>query len=88
MARPVAPEPGGSVISDRSRFQLSTDPDLDTQARATLGRAQSGAADAGEVIATAASVHGKDHAAWFAAWRALGDRLAGQADASAAAGHP
>ncbi|WP_069386068.1 alpha/beta hydrolase family protein [Cellulosimicrobium cellulans] len=61
--------------------------DLDYEIRTVLGAAYSGASDVGEVLAAVSGLKGSDHEARFAAWDALGDRLAAQADASAAAGH-
>ncbi len=51
--------------------RFSHDPDLDFEIRTVLGRAFSGAADVGEVLAAVADV-GTDHRAWFRAWDALG----------------
>jgi hypothetical protein len=68
-------------------FTFSGDPDFDFEIRTTIGQAFSGAADIGEVLAAVTSVGGKDHEGWFRAWLDLGDRVAAQADASAAAGH-
>jgi dienelactone hydrolase len=71
---------------DAHGFTFSPDADQDDEIRAVLGGAVSGSADVGEVLAAVAGVRGKDHEAWFAAWRGLGDRVAAQGDASAAAG--
>ena len=59
----------------------------DFTVRSILGKASRGGADAGEVLATVAAVAPGDHAAWFSAWTALGERIAAVARASAAAGH-
>ncbi|MET0433315.1 MAG: dipeptidyl aminopeptidase [Cellulomonas sp.] len=67
--------------------RFSPEADRDEVIRSTLGRAVHGAADVGEVLAAVADVHAKDHDAWFAAWRDLGERVAAQGDASAAEGH-
>lgn len=61
--------------------------DFDYEIRVLLGHSFSGAADVGEVLAAVAGVKDKDHEAWFTAWLALGDRLAGQAADAAAGGH-
>ncbi|WP_431837005.1 hypothetical protein [Cellulomonas sp. Y8] len=66
--------------------RFSPEADRDEVIRSTLGRAVHGAADVGEVLAAVADVHAKDHEAWFAAWRDLGERVAAQGDASAAEG--
>ncbi|MGN7800227.1 alpha/beta hydrolase family protein [Leifsonia sp. 22587] len=68
-------------------FTFSGDPDFDFEIRTTIGQAFSGAADIGEVLAAVQGIRAKDHEGWFAAWRGLGDRIAAQADAAAAAGH-
>lgn len=67
--------------------RFSPEADRDEVVRSTLGRAVHGAADVGEVLAAVAGVPAKDHDAWFAAWRALGDRVAAEGDAAAAGGH-
>lgn len=67
--------------------RFSPEADRDEVIRSTLGRAVHGAADVGEVLAAVAGVPAKDHDAWFAAWRALGDRVAAEGDAAAAGGH-
>ncbi|MDR6972159.1 prolyl oligopeptidase family serine peptidase [Leifsonia shinshuensis] len=68
-------------------FTFSGDPDFDFEIRTTIGQAFSGAADIGEVLAAVQGIRAKDHEGWFAAWRGLGDRIAAEADAAAAAGH-
>lgn len=67
--------------------RFSPEADRDEVIRSALGRAVHGAADVGEVLAAVAGVPAKDHDAWFAAWRDLGDRVAAQGDAAAAGGH-
>src|SRR6187401_3474879 len=59
----------------------------DFSVRALLGKATRGGADIGEVLATIAGVKPKDHAGWFAAWVALGERVAAIAADSAGRGH-
>ncbi|HEV7652600.1 MAG TPA: prolyl oligopeptidase family serine peptidase [Actinophytocola sp.] len=61
--------------------------DRDFTVRAVLGKASRGGADAGEVLSTISTVKPKDRAGWFAAWVALGDRIAGVAASSAKRGH-
>jgi hypothetical protein len=61
--------------------------DWDFTVRGILGKASRGGSDAGEVLATIAAVKPKDRAGWFAAWVALGDRIADVAAASAKRGH-
>lgn len=72
---------------DAHGFSFSPDADQDDEIRVVLGHAVSGAADVGEVLAAVAGVRGKDHEAWFAAWRDLGERLLVQGDVSADADH-
>lgn len=55
--------------------------------RSLLGKASRGGTDAGEVLATIATVEPGDRAAWFAAWTALGTRLTAVAAACAQRGH-
>ncbi len=55
--------------------------------RSILGKSSRGGSDAGEVLATVASVQPGNRTAWFDAWVALGERIAAIAGASAAAGH-
>ncbi|MEU0540195.1 alpha/beta fold hydrolase [Nocardia sp. NPDC005978] len=64
-----------------------SDADFDYTVRILLGRCAYGAADAGEVMATIASVADKDHDHWFHAWNELGVRLREIADSAAAGGH-
>ena len=59
----------------------------DFTVRMLLGKSSRGGADAGEVLATVASVAPGDRAGWFDAWVALGERVAAIAGGSAAAGH-
>ncbi len=61
--------------------------DLDDEIRGVLGAAASGASDVGEVLAAVSGVKGSDHAGWFAAWDALGDRVAAQGEEAEAGGH-
>lgn len=72
---------------DPYRSGFSGSPDLDFEIRTVLGGAYAGAADVGEVLAAVGHVKEKDHEAWFTAWDGLGDRVAQDAEASAAAGH-
>jgi hypothetical protein len=61
--------------------------DRDYTVRGLLGFASRAGSDAGEVLSTIAGVEEKDDRGWFEAWLALGQRMAGIADAAAAAGH-
>jgi prolyl oligopeptidase family protein len=61
--------------------------DWDFSVRTLLGKATRGGADIGEVLATIAPIKPKDDQAWFAAWVALGERIAGIAESCAARGH-
>ncbi|GAA1862888.1 alpha/beta hydrolase [Pseudonocardia ailaonensis] len=62
--------------------------DRDFVVRALLGKATRGGADIGEVLATIAECAPHDHEGWYAAWVALGDRIAAVAEACAKGGHP
>jgi hypothetical protein len=59
----------------------------DFTVRMLLGKSTRGGSDIGEVLATIAAVQPGDRAGWFAAWVALGERIARIAAKSAAAGH-
>ena len=59
----------------------------DFSVRSILGKSTRHGAEPGEVLATIAEVGPKDHAGWFAAWVALGERVLGIAEVAAAAGH-
>src|ERR1700754_4439564 len=59
----------------------------DYSVRSILGKSSRGGADAGEVLATIGAVQPKDRAAWFAAWVALGARVADLAATCAGRGH-
>jgi hypothetical protein len=61
--------------------------DWDFSVRLLLGKSTRGGTDIGEVLATVAKVKPKDDEGWFAAWVALGERIAGIAESSAAGGH-
>ena len=61
--------------------------DWDFSVRLLLGKSTRGGTDIGEVLATIAEVRPKDDEGWFAAWVALGERIAGIAESSAAGGH-
>jgi len=61
--------------------------DWDFSVRLLLGKSTRGGTDIGEVLATIAKVEPKDDEGWFAAWVALGERIAGIAESSAAGGH-
>jgi hypothetical protein len=61
--------------------------DWDFAIRSILGKSSRGGSDAGEVLATIASVQPRNRTGWFDAWVALGERIAAMAGASAAAGH-
>ena len=63
------------------------DDDWDFSVRLVLGKATRGGADIGEVLATIAAVKPKDGEGWYAAWMALGERIAATAESSAARGH-
>jgi len=60
---------------------------FDSQWLRAAGHATCGAAEIGECFAAARQIREPDAESWFAAWHALGERLAADADASRAAGH-
>lgn len=60
---------------------------FDSQWLRAAGHATCGAAEIGECFAAARQIREPDAESWFAAWHALGERLAAEADASRAAGH-
>lgn len=63
------------------------DGDRDFAVRTLLGKATRGGCDIGEVLATIAPIEAGDDQGWFAAWVALGDRIARIAQGCAAGGH-
>ena len=52
-----------------------------------LGSVRDGCGDAGEILATVATITNGDAASWVSAWQALGDRVASIADAAASRHH-
>ncbi len=64
-----------------------TDPSMEFMTRSMLGRINSGAADAGEVITTIDRIPDGDNAAWVREWEATGDRVAAIGDNCLARGH-
>lgn len=61
--------------------------DWDFVVRSLLGKASRGGADAGEVLATIASIAPGDHEGWVHGWTTLGTRIAGAARTAAERGH-
>ena len=66
---------------------FSKNPDYDFEIRCTLGAAQAGGADVGEVLAAVAGIKAKDHEGWFDAWTELSLATAAAAEDAAKAGH-
>ncbi|MCS5718285.1 dipeptidyl aminopeptidase [Herbiconiux sp. CPCC 205763] len=66
---------------------FSANPDYDFEIRCVLGLAYAGASDTGEVLAAVSGIGKNEHEKWFAAWDALGDRIAAIGDASSDASH-
>jgi hypothetical protein len=66
--------------------RFSKNPDYDFEIRCTLGAAQAGGADVGEVLAAVAGVKAKDHEGWFDAWTELSIATAQAAEDAAKAG--
>lgn len=67
--------------------RFSKNPDYDFEIRCTLGTAQAGGADVGEVLAAVAGVKAKDHEGWFDAWTELSIATAQAAEDAAKAGN-
>jgi alpha-beta hydrolase superfamily lysophospholipase len=67
--------------------RFSKNPDYDFEIRCTLGAAQAGGADVGEVLAAVAGVKAKDHEGWFDAWTELSVATAQAAKDAATAGN-
>lgn len=67
--------------------RFSKNPDYDFEIRCTLGAAQAGGADVGEVLAAVAGVKAKDHEGWFDAWTELSIATAQAAEDAAKAGN-
>src|SRR5262249_52747476 len=63
------------------------DDDFEFQFLLALGQAYEGAADVGECFAAAAAITDGDYDSWFDTFSELAERIRGNADASAAAGH-
>ncbi|MFW3169734.1 alpha/beta hydrolase family protein [Geodermatophilus sp. CPCC 206100] len=64
------------------------DPDLQFAVEGVLGATYARAADVGEVLSTVDRIPSGDRRAWVQQWSATADRLADQARAAEAAGHP
>ncbi|PZQ47499.1 MAG: dipeptidyl aminopeptidase [Rhodovulum sulfidophilum] len=73
-------------MTDPRRF--FTDPGFDFETRIALGAVRYGLAEAGEVLATAATITDGDLDGWFDAWTATATRLRAAAEAAEAAGQP
>jgi pimeloyl-ACP methyl ester carboxylesterase len=69
------------------RFIFDTDESFSFETLRAVGYTVYGGADIGEVITTAERITPGDGESWYREWRALADRIAGIADACAAAGH-
>ncbi|MBJ7459356.1 MAG: prolyl oligopeptidase family serine peptidase [Thermoleophilaceae bacterium] len=66
---------------------FSKSSDRDFEIRCTLGAAQAGGSDVGEVLAAVAGIKPKDHEGWFDAWTELSIATATAAQDAAEAGH-
>jgi hypothetical protein len=67
--------------------QVFLDDDFEFQLLIALGQAYERAADVGECFAAAAAVTDGDYDSWFDTVSELAERIRGEAEASAAAGH-
>jgi hypothetical protein len=65
-----------SSTTTGSRSSFFTDPSMNSMTRAMLGRVYSGAADAGETLATIDRITDGDTASWAREWEATADRIA------------
>jgi dienelactone hydrolase len=63
------------------------DEGYDGQLQRSVGKADSGMANAGECLAIAEQITAGDRQSWYRAWTAFGTRLKAQGDAALAAGH-
>ncbi|TYB48944.1 alpha/beta hydrolase family protein [Actinomadura chibensis] len=70
------------------RSDFFTDPGMNSMARAMLGRVHTGAADAGEALATFDRVTDGDAASWAREWEATADRVAAIGADCLRRGHP
>jgi dienelactone hydrolase len=68
-------------------FSFFDDDGFNFEVQALLGSVRTGCGDAGEILATVATIANGDAAGWVSAWQALGDRVAVIADAAAARHH-
>lgn len=79
---PSAPSPQPTLTG-----LVFDDPEFDGQFLRTVATTYDHGADLGECFVTARSITSGDEETWYRAWTALADRVAAQAEASAAAGH-
>jgi dienelactone hydrolase len=68
-------------------FTFFDDDGFNFEVQALLGSVRTGCGDAGELLATVATITDGDATSWVSAWQALGDLVAAIADAAAARGH-
>jgi len=68
-------------------FSFFDDDGFNFEVQTLLGSVRTGCGDAGEILATVATIANGDATSWVSAWQALGDRVAAIADAAAARHH-
>ncbi|GAA5176294.1 alpha/beta fold hydrolase [Pseudonocardia eucalypti] len=69
------------------QLMFHDDPQFWFETLRVFGQAAYGGSDFGEVVATAGRITPGDYDSWHDAWAAIADRLAGEADRAAGAGH-
>ena len=67
---------------------FADDPQFWCETQRALGHTAYGGADTGEVLVTAQRIVAGDHDSWHDEWLAIADRIADEAEAALAAGHP
>src|SRR6266516_3353934 len=82
---PGGPQRKAATVSKASRF--FTDDDFEFMTEIALGAAAYRAAEAGEVMATAARIKNGDYGSWVREWEAMAERVRGLAEASRGADH-
>lgn len=68
-------------------FTFFDDDGFDFEVQNLLGSVRVGCGDAGEILATVATITNGDAESWVSAWQGIGDRVAAIADAAAARHH-
>ncbi|CAN5418473.1 alpha/beta fold hydrolase [soil metagenome] len=74
-------------LNVRMAFNFFTDDGTNYEVQNMLGAVRTGCGDAGEILATVATITDGDATSWVSAWQATADRVAKIADDALAAGH-